>query len=207
MAELTIIQRSPDPEQSAAQSRTHRSIAEKIRALGQNRIGALILLLATVAAIIWANVSVGLLRDVLGHAPDGRRRRSAAGLHAARPGQRRAHGDLLLHGRARGAPRVRDRRADELVARGGARHRRGRRARDPRAAVRDDRRRVGSRVRVGNRDLDRHGVPRRRARAHRPPSTGSPSRVPPRPRGRRRHRRAQHHRPGLHRELHTRCRC
>lgn len=59
MAELTIIQRSPDPEQSAAQSRTHRSIAEKIRALGQNRIGALMLLLATVAAIIWANVSVG----------------------------------------------------------------------------------------------------------------------------------------------------
>jgi Na+/H+ antiporter NhaA len=59
MAELTIIQRSPDPEQAAAQSRTHRSIAEKIRALGQNRIGALMLLLATVAAIVWANVSVG----------------------------------------------------------------------------------------------------------------------------------------------------
>ena len=59
MAELTIIQRSPDPEQSAAQSRSRRSIAEKIRALGQNRIGALILLLATVAAIIWANVSIG----------------------------------------------------------------------------------------------------------------------------------------------------
>ncbi|WP_314506632.1 Na+/H+ antiporter NhaA [uncultured Microbacterium sp.] len=59
MAELTIIQRSPDPEQSAAQSRSRRSIAEKIRALGQNRIGALILLLATMAAIIWANVSIG----------------------------------------------------------------------------------------------------------------------------------------------------
>ena len=58
MAELTIIQRSPDPEQ-VAQSRTRRSIAEKIRGMGQNRIGALILLLATLAAIIWANVSVG----------------------------------------------------------------------------------------------------------------------------------------------------
>ena len=44
MTELTIIQRSPDPEQVAAQSRTRRSIAEKIRAMGQNRIGALILL-------------------------------------------------------------------------------------------------------------------------------------------------------------------
>ena len=59
MAELTIIQRSPDPEQVAAQSRSRRSIAEKIRAMGQNRVGALILLLATAAAIIWANVSVG----------------------------------------------------------------------------------------------------------------------------------------------------
>src|SRR6187431_366610 len=59
MTELTIIQRSPDPEQVTAQSRTRRSIAEKIRAMGQNRIGALILLLATAAAIIWANVSVG----------------------------------------------------------------------------------------------------------------------------------------------------
>ena len=59
MAELTIIQRSPDPEQVAAQSRSRRSIAEKIRAMGQNRVGALILLIATAAAIIWANVSVG----------------------------------------------------------------------------------------------------------------------------------------------------
>ncbi len=57
MAELTIIQRSPDPEQVVARSRTRRSIAEKIRAMGQNRIGALILLLATVAAIVWANVA------------------------------------------------------------------------------------------------------------------------------------------------------
>ncbi len=47
MANLTIIQRSPDPEQVDAQSRTRRSIAEKIRAMGQNRIGALLLLLAT----------------------------------------------------------------------------------------------------------------------------------------------------------------
>lgn len=59
MAELTLIQRSPDPEQSSARSRSRRSIAEKIRSLGQNRIGALVLLLATVAAVAWANVSIG----------------------------------------------------------------------------------------------------------------------------------------------------
>jgi len=35
------------------------SIASRIRAMGQNRIGALLLLLATVAAIVWANASHG----------------------------------------------------------------------------------------------------------------------------------------------------
>ena len=57
MAELTIIQQSPDPEQVDARSRARRSIAEKIRAMGQNRIGAMLLLLATVAAIVWANAA------------------------------------------------------------------------------------------------------------------------------------------------------
>ncbi|MEZ3160616.1 Na+/H+ antiporter NhaA [Microbacterium sp. BWT-B31] len=59
MAELTTIGHSPEPEQVQARSRTRRSIAEKIRAMGQNRIGALLLLLATAAAIVWANVSTG----------------------------------------------------------------------------------------------------------------------------------------------------
>ena len=57
MTQLTVIQRSPDPEQVDAQSSTRRSIAEKIRSLGRNRVGALLLLLATVAAILWANVA------------------------------------------------------------------------------------------------------------------------------------------------------
>lgn len=57
MANLTIIQTSPDPEMVQARARTHRSIADKIRAMGQNRIGALLLLAATLVAIIWANVS------------------------------------------------------------------------------------------------------------------------------------------------------
>ncbi|GAA1522055.1 Na+/H+ antiporter NhaA [Agromyces terreus] len=59
MTNLTIIGRSPDPEQVQARSRTRRSIAARIRNVGQNRIGALLLLVATAAAIVWANVSTG----------------------------------------------------------------------------------------------------------------------------------------------------
>ncbi|WP_019179881.1 Na+/H+ antiporter NhaA [Microbacterium yannicii] len=59
MENLTLIERSPDPEDVAARSRTHRSIADKIRAMGQNRIGALLLLIATLVAILWANISTG----------------------------------------------------------------------------------------------------------------------------------------------------
>src|SRR5690349_11538455 len=57
MTNLTVIQTSPDPERVAAERRRHRSIAEKIRAMGQNRIGALLLLIAPVIAIVWANIS------------------------------------------------------------------------------------------------------------------------------------------------------
>lgn len=59
MANLTVIQTSPDPEQVAAQSRSKQSIAAQISAMGQTRIGALLLLLATAAAIIWANTATG----------------------------------------------------------------------------------------------------------------------------------------------------
>lgn len=59
MSNLTIIEQSPDPEQVEAQAHARHSIAERIRAMGQNRIGALLLLLATAAAIIWANAAAG----------------------------------------------------------------------------------------------------------------------------------------------------
>lgn len=56
--QLTVIQHSPDPDHPHDHSRRdRRSIAERIRALGQNRIGALLLLIATIAAIVWSNVS------------------------------------------------------------------------------------------------------------------------------------------------------
>ncbi|MFF2371819.1 Na+/H+ antiporter NhaA [Agromyces sp. NPDC058110] len=65
-----MIGRSSEPERGRAGAqqaprptprhpRKRRSIAEKIRDMGQNRIGALLLLIATAAAIIWANVSIG----------------------------------------------------------------------------------------------------------------------------------------------------
>lgn len=58
MTNLTVIQTSPDPEQVAARARRHTSIAARISATGQNRIGALLLLVGTLAAIVWANVSL-----------------------------------------------------------------------------------------------------------------------------------------------------
>jgi Na+/H+ antiporter NhaA len=58
MTSLTVIERSPDPDLPESGGR-RPSIAERIRNLGQNRIGALLLLLATVVAIVWANVSSG----------------------------------------------------------------------------------------------------------------------------------------------------
>ncbi|KQM81459.1 Na+/H+ antiporter NhaA [Agromyces sp. Leaf222] len=60
MTNVTI-GRSSEPARATGRrgQRSRRSIAEKVRAVGQNRIGALLLLLATVVAIVWANVSFG----------------------------------------------------------------------------------------------------------------------------------------------------
>ncbi|GII59878.1 hypothetical protein Pth03_82670 [Planotetraspora thailandica] len=58
MTNLTIIQTSLDPEQDAAGARRRPSIAARIGAIGQNRLGALLLLVATLAAIVWANGSL-----------------------------------------------------------------------------------------------------------------------------------------------------
>lgn len=57
MTELSIL------EQPTSGTHTHESrrpsIAARISAMGQNRIGALLLLIATAAAIIWANMATG----------------------------------------------------------------------------------------------------------------------------------------------------
>ncbi|GAA1981676.1 Na+/H+ antiporter NhaA [Microbacterium pumilum] len=52
---LTLIERSPDPERPA--ERPRRSIADRIRNVGTARMAALALVLATIAAIVWVNVS------------------------------------------------------------------------------------------------------------------------------------------------------
>lgn len=53
---LTVIKVSPDPERARGGEAGRRSIAEAVRDLGQVRAGALLLLIATVAAIVWANL-------------------------------------------------------------------------------------------------------------------------------------------------------
>lgn len=58
MTNPTVIQTSLDPEEGAGGARRRPSIAARIGAMGQNRIGALLLLGTTLAAIIWANVSL-----------------------------------------------------------------------------------------------------------------------------------------------------
>ena len=60
MTNLTVIQTSLNPEQAAAGARRRPSIAARIGAMGQNRIGALLLLVGTLAPIVWANVSLAL---------------------------------------------------------------------------------------------------------------------------------------------------
>lgn len=59
MTTVTITKRPPEPEPAPERSRTRRSIADKIRAMGVNRTGALLLLVATAVAIVWANVGGG----------------------------------------------------------------------------------------------------------------------------------------------------
>lgn len=54
---LTIIQHSPDPDQPDPDRHRRPSIAARIRDLGEARTGALLLLIATVVAIAWANIS------------------------------------------------------------------------------------------------------------------------------------------------------
>src|SRR5687767_7465438 len=56
MSELTVIRQSPDPEHSHQRQRPPRSLTDRLRALGQQRTGALLLLAATLLAIVWANI-------------------------------------------------------------------------------------------------------------------------------------------------------
>lgn len=57
MTNLTLIQRSPDPEAVGTSRDRRPTLAERFRAMGRSRIGALLLLLATLIAIVWANIS------------------------------------------------------------------------------------------------------------------------------------------------------
>ena len=61
-----VIDRSPDPELLDADRRREPSIAARIRDMGSARTGALLLVLGTVAAIVWANASHGTYESFWG---------------------------------------------------------------------------------------------------------------------------------------------
>ncbi|AWB88007.1 Na+/H+ antiporter NhaA [Mycetocola zhujimingii] len=58
MSNLTLIEQSPDPEESKRDGRRH-SVADRLRSMGQVRAGAFLLLGATLAALAWANFAHG----------------------------------------------------------------------------------------------------------------------------------------------------
>ena len=55
MSNLNLVMRSPDPENPDGGKAKLPSIADRIRSMDQNRIGAMLLLAATLVAIFWAN--------------------------------------------------------------------------------------------------------------------------------------------------------
>lgn len=59
MTDVTALRSPPDPYHSTEAGRRHPSIADKIRMAGQARIGAVLLLIGTAAAILWANLATG----------------------------------------------------------------------------------------------------------------------------------------------------
>ncbi|MCX6501177.1 MAG: Na+/H+ antiporter NhaA [Microbacterium sp.] len=59
MTDVTVLRSPPDPDHSTEAGRRHPSIADKIRMAGQARIGAVLLLIGTAAAILWANLATG----------------------------------------------------------------------------------------------------------------------------------------------------
>ncbi|EME22021.1 Na+/H+ antiporter NhaA [Rhodococcus triatomae] len=64
MSDLTEIRRSPDPERPPARGERRVSVAARIRNTDQARTGAALLLLATVVAIAWANISYTSYHDL-----------------------------------------------------------------------------------------------------------------------------------------------
>ena len=169
-----------------------RNLQTPLREFVETEIGgAAVLLVAAAAALVWINIdahsydsfwSTILSIDV------------GDSWHRARPaavGQQRPDDVLLLRRRARGAPRVRSRRAARAAP---VRPAAARRARRHRGADRDlpelQRGRVDG-ARVGGRDVDRHGVRPRAARARRAALPGPAARLHADDRRRRRHRRAR----------------
>ncbi|WP_166984202.1 Na+/H+ antiporter NhaA [Paramicrobacterium fandaimingii] len=63
---LTVITRSPNPTRIDNEPPRRAPLSERIQAMGQSRLGALLLLIATAIAIIWANISYASYEQVWG---------------------------------------------------------------------------------------------------------------------------------------------
>lgn len=63
MADVTTIERSPDPEPPEVGDEPRPSVAARLRELGESRAGALLLLIGTAVAIAWANLAYGFYHE------------------------------------------------------------------------------------------------------------------------------------------------
>ena len=144
---------------------------------------------AAVAALVWANVSASSYDDVWSTVFTIGTADHHLALDAARVGQRRADGGLLLRRRPRDQARARRGRAARPAARRAAGDRRARRDDRARARLRRVQPRRRGRRRLGHPDGHRHRVRGRRAQPARQPRAVAAEAVPARARDRRRHRR------------------
>ena len=63
MTRLPITERRPEPSRPQQRPSRRPSIADRIRNMGEQRTGALLLVLATLAAIVWANIGAASYHD------------------------------------------------------------------------------------------------------------------------------------------------
>jgi Na+/H+ antiporter NhaA len=57
VTQLTLIQRSPDPQETGRSTQRRPTLKDRFLAVGRSRLGALLLVAATLIAIVWANIS------------------------------------------------------------------------------------------------------------------------------------------------------
>ena len=194
-----------DSASGSATIHHHMTLGDQFKEfLHQETSGAIVLLVATVAAVAVANSPLAAAYDrVPAHQRRPLLRRSRVRAVGAALGRRRADGALLLRRRARDQARGHRRRAVDAARRPAADRRGARRHAGAGRHLPGAERRGRRRGRVGRPDGDRHRVRARRARAARPARPERPEGLPDGARDRRRHRGDPRHRDLLHRRRST----